>query len=98
MHVGALRIELRIRAMHSLKEKRHVIKAIVTDIGRAHPVAIAEVDHQNLWQRSDLGVAVVSDSPGQVDRMLVAIERDLERRSDVEILATSRSFLVEEDR
>jgi uncharacterized protein YlxP (DUF503 family) len=98
MHVGALRIELRIRDMHSLKEKRHVVKMIIADIGKAHPVAVAEVDHQDLWQRSDIGVAAVSSSPGQVDRMLLSVERDLERRSDVEVLGTARSFLVEEDR
>lgn len=97
MHVGALRIELRIRGMHSLKEKRHVIKTIIADVGRAHSIAVAEVDHQDLWQRSDIGVAVVSGSLGQVGRILAAVERDLERRSDIEILGTTRSFLMEED-
>jgi uncharacterized protein len=97
MHVGALRIELRIRGMRSLKEKRHVIKTIIADIGRAHSVAVAEVDYQDLWQRSDIGVAVVSGSPGHVERILATVERDLERRSDIEILDTTRSFLMEED-
>lgn len=98
MHVGALRIELRIRGARSLKDKRHVVKSIVTDIGRAHPVAAAEVDHQDLWQRSDLGVAVVADGPGQVDRVLAAIRRDVDRRPDVEVLRVDRSTLEREDR
>ena len=42
MHVGASRIEVRIRDMRSLKEKRKVVKSIIADIGRAYPVAIAE--------------------------------------------------------
>jgi hypothetical protein len=83
--------------MRSLKEKRRVVKKIIADIGAAHPIAVAEVDHQDLWQRADLGIAAVSESPGQVDRMLGAITRDLERRTEVEVLSTSRSYLNEED-
>ena len=98
MYVEALHVELRIRGMRSLKEKRRVVKRIIADIGTAHPVAVAEVDHQDLWQRADLGIAVVSESPGHVDRMLTSITRDLERRTDVEVLSTSRSYLDEEDR
>ena len=98
MHVGASRIELRIRDMRSLKAKRKVVKSIIAEIGRAYPVAVAEVDHQDLWQRTDLGVAVVSDSPGHVDRMLAAIQIDLDRRTDIEVLGVTRSYLEEEER
>jgi len=98
MHVAAIRVELRIRDMHSLKQKRGVVKSIIADIGRAHPVAVAEVDHQDLWQRATLGIAAVSSSPGQVDRMLRTISTDLERRSDVEVLDTSWSFLEAAER
>jgi hypothetical protein len=98
MYVGASRIELRIRDIRSLKEKRKVVKSIIADIGRAYPVAIAEVDHQDLWQRADLGVAVVSGSPGHVDRMLTAVRGDLDRRTEIEVLGTTRSYLEEEER
>lgn len=98
MDVGALHVELRIRGIRSLKEKRRVLKRIIADIGTAHPVAVAEVDHQDLWQRADLGIAVVSESPGQVDRMLATIARDLERRTEIEVLDSRRSYLDEEDR
>ena len=98
MYVGALHVELRIRGMRSLKEKRRVVKRIIADIGTAHPVAVAEVDHQDLWQRADLGIAAVSESLGHVDRMLTSIARDLERHAEVEILGASRSYLDEEDR
>jgi uncharacterized protein YlxP (DUF503 family) len=98
MHVGAQRIELRIRDVRSLKEKRKVVKGIISDIGRAYPVAVAEVDHQDLWQRADLGVAVVSGSPGHVDRMLTAVQTDLDRRAEIEVLGATRSYLEEEER
>ena len=84
--------------MHSLKQKRGVVKSVIADIGRAHPVAVAEVDHQDLWQRATLGIAAVSSSPSQVDRMLRTISTDLDRRGDVEVLDTSWSFLEAAER
>lgn len=93
MHVAAIRVELRVRDMHSLKDKRRVVKSILADIGRAHPVGIAEVDHQDLWQRATLGIAAVSASPGHVDRMLRAVTSDLDKRNDVELLGTTWSYL-----
>ena len=93
MHVVAVTVELRIRNMHSLKEKRRVVKSIIADIGKSHPVAIAEVDHQDLWQRSTLGIAAVSTSLGQVERMLRSINNDLDARDDVELLGVTTSYL-----
>ncbi len=84
--------------MHSLKDKRRVVKGILADIGRAHPVGIAEVDHQDLWQRATLGIAAVSASPGHVDRMLRAVTSDLDKRNDVELLGTTWSYLEAADR
>jgi uncharacterized protein YlxP (DUF503 family) len=98
VYVGALRVELRIRGMRSLKEKRRVLKRIIAEIGSPHPIAVAEVDHQDLWQRADVGVAAVSESPGQVDRVLTSITRDLEQRAEIEVLGTSRFYLDEGDR
>lgn len=98
MHVAAIRVELRIRDMHSLKEKRRVVKSMLADIGRAHPVAVAEVDHQELWQRATLGIAAVSTTPGQVDRMLRAVASDLDHRDDVEVLGFTTSYLEAADR
>lgn len=98
MHVAAIRVELRIRDMHSLKEKRRVVKGMLSDIGRAHPVAVAEVDHQDLWQRTTLGIAAVSSSAGHVERMLRAVVNDIDHRDDVEVLGTTTSYLEAADR
>jgi hypothetical protein len=98
MHVAAIRVELRIRDMHSLKEKRRVVKGMLSDIGRAHPVAVAEVDHQDLWQRTTLGIAAVSSSAGQVERMLRAVVNDIDHRNDVEVLGMTTSYLEAADR
>lgn len=95
MHVASLRVELRVRGVRSLKAKRAVVKSITDRIGRSSPVAVAEVDHLDLWQRATLGIAVVSSSAGHLHRMLHSLERELTERPDVEVLGRSVAYLEE---
>ena len=55
MIVGVCTIELRLREARSLKEKRQVLKSIITRVKNNFNVAIAEVDYQDKWQRAVLG-------------------------------------------
>jgi hypothetical protein len=89
MYAAALRVELRVRGARSLKEKRRVVKSLMAEISRTFHVSIAEVDHQDLWQRASLGIAVVASQAGQLDRVMHSVERALEARTDVEVLGSS---------
>jgi len=76
MFVGIVRIELHIPGASSLKGKRSVVRSVKERIRQRCHAAVAEVDHQDLWQRATLGAAVVSGESRQVGEMLQAI-RDL---------------------
>ena len=93
MHAAALRLELRIRGPQSLKEKRQVVKSITSHVARTFGVAIAEVDHQDLWNRATLGVAAVAPQVSQLDRILHSVERHMRERRDCELLEVSVSHL-----
>ena len=45
------------------------------------------------WNRASVGVAAVSSSPGQVERMLRAVEKDIDDWDGVELLGTTKSYL-----
>ena len=81
MIVGVRTIELHIPGCRSLKEKRFVIKSLRDKLRARFNVSVAEVDHQNLWQRSTIAVVAVNESPAYVDGLfekileLVAAER-----------------------
>jgi len=77
---------------HSLKEKRAAIKPIVEGVKRRFGVAAAEVDHQNTWQRADLGVAAVAGTVGHVEEVLDEVERFVWSHSEVEVLSAQRSW------
>jgi uncharacterized protein YlxP (DUF503 family) len=84
--IGVSKIELRIPASGSLKGKRHVIKALTGGVRSKFNAAVAEVDHQDQWQRATLGVSVVSDTAFHAEKMLREIERFVSRDDRIEIL------------
>lgn len=73
MFVGIVRIELHLPASGSLKAKRQIVRSLKERIRSRTRAAVAEVDHQDLWQRAALGVAVVSGEAGQVAEQLQAV-------------------------
>jgi hypothetical protein len=62
MPVGVLTLEIQIPYAHSLKEKRAVLRKMRDRLRARFNVAVAELDHQDVWQRATLGVVSISDS------------------------------------
>jgi len=62
MPVGVLTLELQLPYAHSLKEKRAILRKMRDRLRARFNVAVAELDHQDLWQRATLGVVSISDS------------------------------------
>jgi uncharacterized protein YlxP (DUF503 family) len=53
-------VELHLPDVGSLKDKRHVLRGLKERVRTRFEVAVAEVDHQDIWQRATLAVACVS--------------------------------------
>jgi len=75
MYVLPVRIELHIPRAQSLKAKRAVLRPIIDGCRHRYPVAIAEVDHQDTWQRSGLGISAVSSNVSHVEEIIDEVER-----------------------
>ena len=86
MFVGIVRIELHLPAARSLKDKRSVVQGLKERIRHRVRASVAEVDHQDLWQRAALGVSVVSGTRGPVAEMLQSVRNIVESRSDAVVL------------
>jgi uncharacterized protein YlxP (DUF503 family) len=97
MHVAALTVELHLPAVHSLKEKRAILRPILEGARRRYAVAAAEVDGQDLWQRATLGMAAVSGSPRHAQEVMDAVERFVWSIPEVEVTACRRDWLSDED-
>lgn len=70
MFIGCLQVELLIPDSTSLKEKRMVLNSIKQRLRNKFNISIAEIDHQNLWQRATLGIAMVSNGNQHVSQAL----------------------------
>jgi uncharacterized protein YlxP (DUF503 family) len=89
MHVSVCQIELRIPENQSLKGKRQVIKSIITRLQNRYKVSVAEVDNQNLWQLSTLGIACVSNHRRHADETLANVVKFIiQNYPDVELLSS----------
>ncbi len=86
MIVGICAIELRIENAGSLKDKRRVLKSILDRIRNRFNVSIAEIDQQDLWQRSTLGLSAVSNNSTHVQQSLDAVIKMVESNPEVEVL------------
>ena len=53
-------VELHLPDVGSLKGKRHALKGLKQKLRQRFEISVAEVDHQDIWQRATLALACVS--------------------------------------
>lgn len=79
-YVLALTIHIHLPENGSLKGKRRELLAIKAALSRRFGASVAEVDHQELWQRSTLAAGLVSGSIGELEKTASNLERYLDSR------------------
>lgn len=93
MHAAAASFDLHVSQSRSLKSKRAAIRPIVDGLRHRFPVSVAEIDHQDQWQRAAIGVAVIASSEHQVREVLASVERFVVSAADVELLDVETAWL-----
>jgi uncharacterized protein YlxP (DUF503 family) len=93
VHVVALRFELHVPMSHSLKEKRAAVRPLVDGLRHRFHVSVAEVDHQDTWQRAAIAVALVAASHRHLEELCDTVDRFVHASPDVEVLDVERSYL-----
>ena len=91
--VAAMIFDVRLVGCRSLKEKRSVLRPILEKLQHRFGVAVAEVEHQDLWQRAGLGVAAVSGSSPVLARLLDEVERYVWAQPNVEVIEVRRQWM-----
>jgi uncharacterized protein YlxP (DUF503 family) len=74
--IGVLTLELRLESSHSLKEKRHVVQSLKDRLRHKFNVSVAEIDHQDLWQRSTIAAVTVSSARENAEKVLRSVEEE----------------------
>jgi uncharacterized protein YlxP (DUF503 family) len=86
MVVGTLRVALSLPGPRSLKDKRRIVHSLLQRLHNEFAVAAAEVDDQDLWGRTTLGIAVVTNDGQHADQVLARVLRYIERQPEAVIV------------
>ncbi len=86
MRIGVVRAELRIYRSNSLKEKRKIVRSIIDKLKKRFNISCAEIDDLEFWQRSTLGIALVSNENNLINRQLSLISEYLASIPEVELI------------
>ena len=93
MVIGLLEVELHLPEAHSLKDKRQPLRSILARVRQNHNVSIAEVAHQNEWQRAGLAIVGVNTERVPMERTLDEIVRAIEETPGVVCAGAQRQWL-----
>ncbi|MFD1151527.1 DUF503 domain-containing protein [Saccharothrix hoggarensis] len=97
MFVGALELDVLLGDVHSLKQKRSVVRPIVAELRRKFEVSVAEAGHLDLHRRALIGVAAVAADAEHVRDVLTACERLVAGRPELELLSARHRLVGPED-
>lgn len=97
MWIGWIEFDLLLGDVHSLKEKRSVLRPVVAEIRRRFNVSTAEVADQELHRRAGVGAGLVGADRAHVVQVLDAVENYLAYQPGIELLSARRRILSSED-
>jgi uncharacterized protein YlxP (DUF503 family) len=86
-------VELHLPDVDSLKGKRHVLKGLKAKVRARFEVSVAEVDHQDSWQRATLAVAFVSADARHANEVVSKAMDYIENTVEGRVLDTSVEIL-----
>jgi uncharacterized protein YlxP (DUF503 family) len=76
--IGLLTLDLQLPYAHSLKEKRAVLLRVKDRLRHRFNVAVSELDHQDVWQRSTIGVTSISSNEVNLRQVLEGAQKEAE--------------------
>lgn len=86
MFIGTLQVELLIPDSESLKGKRLVLKSLKQRLTNKFNVSVAEIDHNELWQRAAIGIAMVGNKQKFLTESMQNILNFIDDEDQTEIL------------
>ena len=77
--IALLTLDIHIPHAQSLKDKRMIVRSLKDRLRAKFNVSVSEVDHQDLWQRAQLGVVIVGPDEKFLKKVLEEASEAAER-------------------
>ena len=93
MVIGLLTLDLHFPGARSLKDKRQALRSLEQRVRNKFNVSIAEVEHQDLWQRARLAVVSVNTDHDHLESTLHSVVGEAEHAREIQLLDAQTEFL-----
>jgi uncharacterized protein len=93
MVIGLLTLELHFPGARSLKDKRQALRSLEQKIKNRFNVSLAEVEHQDLWQRARLAVVAVNTDHGHLESTLESVAGQAGTARDILLVDSNLEIL-----
>lgn len=97
MWIGWIEFDVLLGDVHTLKEKRAIVRPILGDLRRTTEASVAEVGDQDLHRRAEIGVGVVASGADRVTEVLDRAERLVAGRPEITLLSARRRLRQSDD-
>ena len=92
MNIAVITFRLRAPWVHSLKEKRMIVKSLVAKLRNKFHVSAAEIDEQDVHQIIVIGIAAIVPHNSMADSLMDEISEFMELNTEAEILEENREI------
>ncbi|KZZ82810.1 MULTISPECIES: DUF503 family protein [Bacillaceae] len=91
--IGFVHCEWMIHDSFSLKDKRSVMKRILTRVKQQYNVAVSELDYQDSWQRAKIGIVAISSDKTHTEKELNRVLAFIDSFPEIERTLTVYEWL-----
>lgn len=92
MLIAAMTFRLHAPWVHSLKEKRMIVKSLIAQLQNRFHVSAAEIDEQDTHQIVVIGIAAIVPHAAMADSLMDEISSFVEKNTEAEILNEQREI------
>ena len=92
MRIAAMTFRLHAPWVHSLKEKRMIVKSLIAKLQNKFHVSAAETDEQDIYQIIVIGIAAIVPHNAMADSLMDEISLFVEENTEAEILDEMREI------
>lgn len=93
MIIGILTVLIEIPSSFSLKEKRRVLNSVKSKLKNRFNISIAEVGEKDIWNRAEIGIAIISDNSSFCNEQLGNVIEFIEKFSDIVVLSVNQEII-----
>ena len=93
MLIATVKIKIHLPWVHSLKEKRMVVKSLIAKLQNKFNVSVAEIDEQDVHQIAVIGVAGLAGDAAMADSVIDHVLNFAEENTEAEIIGVERKVI-----